>query len=924
MATEKFGLFPDREGVPVPSTFRDLDGLVWGWLGRPGDWKIPENILESRDDPPFRNMGDWVRKILEEGSASKGFHSLYHVKWHHSSLPHVPFLAVPKTGSEIWFQKAEESSKELFRNTRGNWVLEENFEKLITLQLHHLARARTAIQGHAQFHGNRSDGVEFITARLQEAHAMKEALVKTMLKAKIAANFWAALICWWMVVYPDWVRMGNSLSQILDDVWATLQDCEWVGVVVDLTWDKLTAPFAMMALNHVPFYYLWTLGAARDASLARLSPVLVSAFDRFYSSYGRHAANYDLLLQDSNIRADLPSSLNEIPRNGKILIIPSVGWEGYFLEGPRKFNIGKELVRSQAHRLDHFDNQPVVVVYLSFARRDSNITLNELYGIRDLLRYRRGPAWGEIFSVRTGVLECPGFTGLDREVSLLGAIGGKGATRPIIEVDREVEDQTVDKGKGVRGWKRERIPDHDDDLQRRREQSYERYLSAGEESFRRSSSQSESRGRSISSHGSYYRCSSSGSQDSERSKESFIRESRGGSRFITQGGWIRDESDDDESQNPLLARMTDNPTVSLQSRIAPVSQAVAGPSHLPATERINKLVVPGAGPTFEIVTQPGPMLPGMPKILLPSIYRARNPGILSFDQRVIDHGYLVVDDVQTCIILKLLANVQPRVQSAEELLVEAVRRGVPVRIAYHEDDVSLFRPESRDLQQIEKDKVYYEAGYEEPRLEFKSGGKKLSNQLTSFANLALSRPNAQSFFSEGGTSAWVAWREGSDELKSKIFKGPSRQSFEYRKGEKMFEGHLEVDEITESHRGLLLGHLPGENTEDERWVFPPEPWVKELLSWQNRYHGGQMSPFLDSKLKKIAEEVRSGGARTRTRGQFRTFFKFSSGTDRFEDVYRPTKEDFDYAQRVLMMCYPKSWDGIKLSELRLPEKYEGL
>ncbi|KAJ7589954.1 hypothetical protein C8J56DRAFT_912531 [Mycena floridula] len=968
MATEKFGLFPDREGVPVPSTFRDLDGLVWGRLGRPGDWKIPENILESRDDPPFRNMGDWVRRILEEGSASKGFHSLYHVKWHHASLPHVPFLAVPKIGSEIWFQKAEESSKELFRNTRGNWVLEENFEKPITLQLHRLARARTAIQGHAQFHGNRSDGVEFITARLQEAHATKEALVKTMLEAKIAANFWAALICWWMVVYPDWVRMGNSLSQILDDVWATLQDCEWVGVVVDLTRDKLTAPFAMMALNHVPFYYPWTLGAARDASLARLSPVLVSAFDRFYSSYGRHgtwedleeeerrcfpsAANYDLLLQDSNIRADLPSSLNEIPRNGKILIIPSAGWEGYFLEGPRKFNIGKELVRSRAHRLDHLDNQPVVVIYLSFARRDSNITLNELYGIRDLLRYRRGPAWGEIFSVRTGVLERPGFTGLDRgiiplavsesrqpvsrEVSLLGAIGGKGATRPTIDVDREVENETADKGKGVRGRKRERIPDHDEDLQRRREESYERYLSAGEESFRRNSSRSVSRGRSISSNGSHYRRSSSGSQDSERSEESFIRESRGGGRFITQGGWIRDESDDNESQDPLLARMTDNPTVSLQSRIAPVSQAVAGPSHLPVAERINKLVVPGAGPTFEIVTQPGPMLPGMPKvvannlanlaakILLPSVYRARNPGILSFDRRVIDHGYLVVDDVQTCIILKLLANVQPRVQSAEDLLVEAVRRGVPVRIAYHEDDISLFRPGSRDLQRIEKDKVYYEAGYEEPRLEFKSGGKKLLNQLTSFANLALSRPNAQSFFSEGGTSAWVAWREGSDELKSKIFKGPSMQSFEYRKGEKLFEGHLEVDEITESHRGLLLGHLPGENTEDERWVFPPEPWVKELLSRQNRYHGGQMSPFLDSKLKKIAEEVKGGGARTRTRGQFRTFFKFSSGTDRFEDVYRPTKEDFDYAQRVLMMCYPKSWDGVKLSELRLPERYEGL
>ncbi|KAJ7596465.1 hypothetical protein C8J56DRAFT_882212 [Mycena floridula] len=310
-------------------------------------------------------MGSWVSRIMESGSASKGFHQIYDVKWHHPSLPHVPFIAVPKAGSETWFQRAEELLDELFRNLWGNWVLEEGFERPITLQLHWLARARTAIQGHYRFH---------------DAHPTKDALVKTMLEAKIAANFWSALICWWMVVYPDWVRMDSSLGQIFDDTWASLRDCEWVGVVIDLTRDK-----------------------------------------------------------------NLPSLLNEIPQEGSILIIASAGWKGYFLEGPRKYHIGKELVRTRCHRVDHLDNKLVVVVYLSLARRDTNVSLSELYGSRDLLRYQRGPAWGEIFSSRTGLLKRPGFSGLDKgimplaisesrqpvnhELTLLGAIGGKGASK---------------------------------------------------------------------------------------------------------------------------------------------------------------------------------------------------------------------------------------------------------------------------------------------------------------------------------------------------------------------------------------------------------------------------------------------------------------------------------------------------------------
>ncbi|KAJ7595107.1 hypothetical protein C8J56DRAFT_1044810 [Mycena floridula] len=857
MATGNFGLFPDKEGVPIPSTFRDLDGLVWGRLGRFGDWEIPTKILETRDDPPFRNMASWVRMIMEDGPASQGFHQLYDVKWHHPSLPHVPFIAVPRAGSEEWFQRAEESADELFRNKRGNWVLKEDFEKPITLQLHRLARARTAIQGHQRFHGNKSDGVEFITSRLRDAHTTKEALVKTMLEAKIAANFWSALICWWMVVFPDWVRMDGSLSQILDNTWASLRDCEWVGVVVDLTRDKSTAPFAMMALNDVTFYYPWSLGAARDVSLARFSPALVSIFEQFHRTEGRHGtwedldekdrklfplvANYDLLLQDTSLRADLPSSLYEIPRDGNILIIASIGWKGYFLEGPRKYYFGKELVRTRAHRLDYVENKPVVVIYLSFARRDANISLGELYGTRDLLRYQRGPAWGEVFSSQTGLLERPGFSGLDkgimplaisesrepvsREVTLLGAIGGKGAPKPVFDVDYRMGDDTVDKGKGIRGRKRERTPDDYDDLQRRREESYERYLSAEGDSPSRFTNRSLSKDRSASSERRYQSRSRSSSRDSDGSDRSFVKKSHRGSRFISEKGWITDEENQEE-RKPLINRMTDNPAGGLLSRVAPSFAASdAGPSSSFTAKEITDLVVPGAGPTFKMVAHPGPMTPGMP------ITVANNLANLAS---------------------KIL--LQSTVQTVEELLVEAIRRGIPVRIAYHESDVSLFRPTEKDVQRIEKEKVYYKSGYEEPRLEFKTGGKRLANQLTSYANLALSRPNAQSFFSEGGISAWVAWREGSDDLKSKIFKGPSAQSYMYRKGEKIFNGNLEVDEITESHRGLLLGHLTGENTEDERWVFPPDPWVKELLSRQDRYHGGQMSPFLDSKLKKIVEE----------------------------------------------------------------------
>ncbi|KAJ7577755.1 hypothetical protein C8J56DRAFT_898909 [Mycena floridula] len=146
-------------------------------------------------------------------------------------------------------------------------------------------------------------------------------------------------------------------------------------------------------------------------------------------------------------------------------------------------NLFKRLVSTQEKRFvqqwvltlnEALSNQkPVVVVYLSLARRDANVSLSELYGSRDLLWYQRGPAWGEIFSSRTGLLERPGFSGLDkgimplaisesrqpvnRELTLLGAIGGKGASKPVIDIDYEMGDSNAGKGKQFRGRKRQAV-----------------------------------------------------------------------------------------------------------------------------------------------------------------------------------------------------------------------------------------------------------------------------------------------------------------------------------------------------------------------------------------------------------------------------------------------------------------------------------
>ncbi|KAJ7579507.1 hypothetical protein C8J56DRAFT_1109887, partial [Mycena floridula] len=277
------------------------------------------------------------------------------------------FIAVPSKGSKLWYQQAEESAGDLFQNERGDWVLSEKFERPITRQLHHLARARSAILNHSKFHGNRSDRIEFIMSRLQRTYDSKEVLVNTMLEAKTAAIYWATMICWWIVVNPDWVRM-ESVSKILQDTWNKLNSCGWAGSVIDLACDKFHAPFAMLARNSITFYYPWTIVAAHDVSLTRLSPALIGKFQEFYSQHQRHSswkgmdakvkhtfplvANYDLLLQDSSMRADLPSKLSLILRDCRILIIPSASWKGYYLEGPSRFNIGKELIRTRAHRTE--------------------------------------------------------------------------------------------------------------------------------------------------------------------------------------------------------------------------------------------------------------------------------------------------------------------------------------------------------------------------------------------------------------------------------------------------------------------------------------------------------------------------------------------------------------------------------------------
>ncbi|KAJ7600159.1 hypothetical protein C8J56DRAFT_879888 [Mycena floridula] len=333
-----------------------------------------------------------------------------------------------------------------------------------------------------------------------------------MLEAKIADIFWTALLCWWITMNTEWSSMTESVAEILEETWNELSGCEWVGTVVDLTRDKMHALFAMLIRNRVLVYYPWTIGTAQDAALARLSPALMKEFDKFFNLNGRAgkweeldpevrrtfplAANYDLLLQDATMRADLPSKLANIPRDSRVLIIPSIGWKGFYLENSKRFMVGKELVRTRAHRVDHVDNKLVVVIYLSFARRDSNVTVGEIYGIRDLLRNKYAPGWGEIISGLTGFREREGFIGVSKgilpwaiiegrqtveaDITLLGAIGGKGAAKSVIDVDRDVDMEGATKGKDFvrrkRGWSLSRNLSREEE----RDRSYDTYISAEE------------------------------------------------------------------------------------------------------------------------------------------------------------------------------------------------------------------------------------------------------------------------------------------------------------------------------------------------------------------------------------------------------------------------------------------------------------
>ncbi|KAJ7595877.1 hypothetical protein C8J56DRAFT_1116083 [Mycena floridula] len=975
MATESFGLFPDNEGKAVEAEFRGINDRLWGRLGSSkGEWTLPENIMDSIDSLPVRTMGSLTKEMLDRGSFAMGFGDLFRVKWHHISLPHLAFIARPTEGSDIWFHNAVESELDLIEKEEGVWALSENLETIASSQLRAIAKVRAAIQAHPRFLGNAQDGVKFEIERLKREHASQGELEQTMVEAKIAAVIWSAFICWWMVIYPSYKLMEKEFVDHMETLWKQLENSSWVGSVFDLVRDKNHGPFTLFAINNVPIYFFWSIAAARDPALARFSPVLIEHFRKIQEEKDEtvswkdldakmqrlfpQAPRYDVLLQDLSLKSDLPSGLRELPRQSEIRVIPSIGWKSFTLSNAERIRTGHELIQTRAHRLEVINHTSYrVTIYQSFP-------LNGVFspsdlGARELLRNRYAPAWGEVVSVKTGAVEKEGYfaknpypigsipshiwdgrQSADVTLTLLGALGGK-ETLQLIDVDYEMGDGTQEQGSRR---KRERSTSQGrarQDLEPETIISEEegnsirgKYYSAGE-SPRRSSSRSRSRAqRSERSSSPNQHNSSSGSRSSRKRHN---RKSKGKSRlFEPERGRLADRITDQRKQ-PLVQRLASPPKGAPSAPRA----MYKGPPLAPKAMRPVGYVIEGPGPKFVMEEHRGPLLKGMPfevsnalavlanKLILEPTYRVSNPGILRVDPRVIQYGILMVEEPQVLVLLKLLAMVKPRVSSAEELLKEAICRGLPLRIAYQENELVHFRPgpESSRMENIRREKVYYSDGYAEAKLEYGLGGEQLCNQMSSRMITALARPNSASLFHEGGVVAWRAWDCGSSTDKAKILKGPSAQSYEFRAGEKLSGYNItyEYDIIRQGHRNLVLGHMTGSNSQAETWLYPPEPVVKEYLERTNQYFGGQMSPFLVYKLESINKEIEKGMAKTRTKAAWKKFFKFFAADGAGSDLYKATKEDWEYAERLVHRCYPASWSRIALSQLdkQLPEAYRG-
>ncbi|KAJ7171770.1 hypothetical protein C8R43DRAFT_1120150 [Mycena crocata] len=283
---------------------------------------------------------------------------------------------------------------------------------------------------------------------------------------------------------------------------------------------------------------------------------------------------------------------------------------------------------------------------------------------------------------------------------------------------------------------------------------------------------------------------------------------------------------------------------------------------------------------------------------------------------------LVCKDERTYWRLKSWAACAEHQVVLEDVLEAAIRCGMAFSWFVEVQDVRKYA--ELDISDLVRNTVeaLYAPGYVDTLLEYGHGGAALYGRYRVQMGALIPRPNAVAFLGLGGIYSFVALKF--DPLLARRFaKGPSMQVTEFLKGETLLhwdgerDVHYMTDQVTESEKSMLLGHIPsGPMSETTLWPS------NEVLESESLHFRGYISSGCLDMFENLYEDITKKHKFVwRTRAGWKQYFK-RGNTGTYAPKVVPSAKDFVIGQKLFERSFPVDWEYAQIATLKFPEIFD--
>ncbi|KAJ7824535.1 hypothetical protein B0H14DRAFT_3728435 [Mycena olivaceomarginata] len=298
---------------------------------------------------------------------------------------------------------------------------------------------------------------------------------------------------------------------------------------------------------------------------------------------------------------------------------------------------------------------------------------------------------------------------------------------------------------------------------------------------------------------------------------------------------------------------------------------------------------------------------------------------LSWNTDWLDKAYLVFDDPRTIARLKALCALFPsELNGIQPVLEYAMRFGMPFELCIKMQDAGEFRNYQLSSLAMNTLPAVYNMGYADSLMTWAgtSDAAQFGIYLGTIFQL-LQKPNAIAFIAKGGVCKFVAELFVPD-LAYRFVCGPSEQVSEFGKGRTprlTIDGRSTLcisDQVTDQEIAILLGHVKGKNSDQERSLWP----LQALLEQYSLHFWGYLSTGAYSVLDYLKNRILVEKIYDwKTKVEWKAYLRGGAKGLHAPSVV-PSKADFEEGWRILNDSFPVDWQHASAPKLVLPERFD--